>query len=146
MTLAQFQDDTQRSRLRTLLARLTPTEVLLEHGQHTAETAGTLRLVAPRAAYEVLRGDEMPSADEARRRLQAGKYFPEVPVRSYVRRGVSASPLVFDVLPPPIRAVSRAVRGSCRRCWAWWKRAWPTGRASWSCAPWAARCGSSSAR
>ena len=78
VTLAQFQDDTQRSRLRTLLARLTPTEVLLEHGQHTAETAGTLRLVAPRAAYELLRGDEMPSADEARRRLQAGKYFPEV--------------------------------------------------------------------
>ena len=75
VTLAQFQDDPQRSRLRTLLTRLTPTEVLLEANNHTAETAGTLRLVAPRAAIEVLRGDEMPDMTEAVRRLNAGKYF-----------------------------------------------------------------------
>lgn len=75
VTLAQFQDDTQRSRLRTLLTRLTPTEVILEANHHTAETAGTLRLVAPRAAIEILRGDEMPSAAEAVRKLQVGKYF-----------------------------------------------------------------------
>jgi DNA mismatch repair protein MSH6 len=76
ITLAQFQDDTQRSRLRTLLTSLTPTEVLLEAGHHTAETAGTLRLVAPRAAIEVLRGEEMPEADEVVKRLHEGKYFP----------------------------------------------------------------------
>ena len=75
ITLAQFQDDPQRSRLRTLLTRLTPTEVLLEANHHTAETAGTLRLVAPRAAIDVLRGTEMPEADEAVRRLRTGKYF-----------------------------------------------------------------------
>jgi DNA mismatch repair protein MSH6 len=75
ITLAQFQDDTQRSRLRTLLTRLTPTEVILEANHHTAETAGTLRLVAPRAAIEILRGDEMPVAAEAVRKLQVGKYF-----------------------------------------------------------------------
>ena len=75
ITLAQFQDDTQRSRLRTLLTRLTPTEVILEANHHTAETAGTLRLVAPRAAIEILRGDEMPLAAEAVRKLQVGKYF-----------------------------------------------------------------------
>ena len=75
ITLAQFQDDPQRSRLRTLLTRLTPTEVLLEAHNHTAETAGTLRLVAPKAAIDILRGVEMPDADESVRRLHSGKYF-----------------------------------------------------------------------
>lgn len=76
ITLAQFQDDQQRSRLRTLLTRLTPTEVLLEANCHTAETAGTLRMIAPRAVFEILRGEEMPDAGEAVRRLHDAKYFP----------------------------------------------------------------------
>lgn len=75
VTLAQFQDDSQRSRLRTLLTRLTPTEVLLEANGHTAETAGTLRLVVPRAAMEVLRRDEMPSASDALKKLKSARYF-----------------------------------------------------------------------
>ena len=61
ITVAQFQDDIQRSRLRTFLARYIPTEVLLEHNHFSQETIGTLRLIAPRAAFEHLRGDEMPS-------------------------------------------------------------------------------------
>jgi DNA mismatch repair protein MSH6 len=75
ITLAQFQDDNQRSRLRTLLTRLIPTEILLEADSHSAETAGTLRLVAPRAAIDVLRGSEMPDASETVKRLQKGNYF-----------------------------------------------------------------------
>ena len=61
ITVAQFQDDIQRSRLRTFLARYIPTEVLLEHNHYSQETIGTLRLVAPKAVFEFLRGDEMPS-------------------------------------------------------------------------------------
>ena len=61
ITVAQFQDDIQRSRLRTFLARYIPTEVLLEHNHFTQETIGTLRLIAPKAVFEHLRGDEMPS-------------------------------------------------------------------------------------
>lgn len=75
ITLAQFQDDNQRSRLRTLLTRLIPTEILLEADSHSAETAGTLRLVAPRAAIDLLRGNEMPDAKETMKRLQKGNYF-----------------------------------------------------------------------
>ena len=75
ITLAQFQDDNQRSRLRTLLTRLIPTEILLEADSHSAETAGTLRLVAPRAAIDLLRGNEMPDASETMKRLQKGNYF-----------------------------------------------------------------------
>ena len=61
ITVAQFQDDIQRSRLRTFLARYIPTEVLLEHNHFSQETIGTLRLIAPKAVFEHLRGDEMPS-------------------------------------------------------------------------------------
>ena len=61
ITVAQFQDDIQRSRLRTFLARYIPTEVLLEHNNYSQETIGTLRLIAPKAVFEHLRGDEMPS-------------------------------------------------------------------------------------
>ena len=75
ITLAQFQDDNQRSRLRTLLTRLIPTEILLEADSHSAETAGTLRLVAPRAAIDLLRGNEMPDAGETMKRLSKGNYF-----------------------------------------------------------------------
>lgn len=54
ITLAQFQDDKQRSRLRTLLTRLTPTEVLQEPTS-TSDTIGTLKMVCPRAKFEILR-------------------------------------------------------------------------------------------
>jgi len=40
ITIAQFQDNKQRSRLRTMLARYRPSEVLLEKGQSSAFTAG----------------------------------------------------------------------------------------------------------
>ena len=98
ITLAQFQDDPQRSRLRTLLTRLTPTEVLLEANHHTAETAGTLRLVAPRAAIEVLRGEEMPSAQEAIARLHKGKYFNSSSTPAGASEGVKPWPSILDAV------------------------------------------------
>lgn len=64
ITLAQFQDDLLRSRLRTMLASHTPNEVLLEKNTYSAQTLGVVRLVAPQALVESLRSDgtEMPSS------------------------------------------------------------------------------------
>jgi DNA mismatch repair protein MSH6 len=76
VTLAQFQDDRQRSRLRTLLARYRPSEVLLEAGAHTAYTAGAVQLLAPRATVELLRPDaEMLAAKETVKLIHKSLYF-----------------------------------------------------------------------
>src|SRR5690606_35991005 len=47
VTLAQFADDEQRNRLRTLLSRFPPAEVLLERDAFSDMTQGIVRLVAP---------------------------------------------------------------------------------------------------
>ena len=82
ITLAQFQDDKQRSRLRTMIARFTPSEVLLEHNKegeavraHSEETLGCVKLMASAASVDFLRGEEMPSADGAVKVLKKGGYF-----------------------------------------------------------------------
>ena len=60
--LAQFEDDPLRSRLRTFLSLHTPSEVLLERGQHTPATLGVINLLAPTASIDYLRsGSEMPN-------------------------------------------------------------------------------------
>jgi DNA mismatch repair protein MSH6 len=61
VTLAQFQDDSQRNRLRAFLARYMATEVLVEYQAISKETEGVIRLVCPKASVEYLRGNEMPS-------------------------------------------------------------------------------------
>ncbi len=75
VTLAQFQDDKQRSRLRTMVARYAPSEVLLEAGQFSAKTMGVIKLLAPKAALEQLRGAEIPDGAGALRFLQEGEYY-----------------------------------------------------------------------
>eukprot|EP01040_Poterioochromonas_malhamensis_P014138 gene14138-15631_t len=60
VTLAQFQDNRQRSRLRAFLARYIATEVLLQHQGHSEETLGAVKLICPKASLEYLRGSEMP--------------------------------------------------------------------------------------
>lgn len=75
ITLAQFQDDILRSRLRTMIARYGPTECLVEYGAHSAETAGCLRLMAPSAVLEMLRNGEMPSTTQAVSSIEQGQYF-----------------------------------------------------------------------
>ncbi len=77
VTLAQFQDDKQRTRLRAFLARYTPTEVLLEHNGFSEKTLGVVKLLAPKAVLEFLRGNEMPaSPQEVVKTLRKGHYFP----------------------------------------------------------------------
>lgn len=78
ITLAQFQDDKQRSRLRTMLARFTPSEVLLERGEGkvSAKTHGVLQLIAPNAPLTYLRApEEMPLAEDTVKILQEGCYY-----------------------------------------------------------------------
>jgi DNA mismatch repair protein MSH6 len=87
ITVAQFQDDRQRTRLRTMLARFSPTEVLLELGQVSEATKSVVKLLAPAAAIENLRiidvnsdGEyvsEMPLATQTLQMLAQGHYFPE---------------------------------------------------------------------
>lgn len=77
VTLAQFQDDDQLTRLRTFLARFNATEVLLEDQQHSAATMAVVKLVAPKASIEMLRHKEMPDSLETMVMLQDSKYFTD---------------------------------------------------------------------
>ena len=45
VTLGQFSDDSQRTRLRTMVSKYLPNEVILERGSHSDETFGALRLL-----------------------------------------------------------------------------------------------------
>eukprot|EP01032_Pedospumella_encystans_P012451 gene12451-14405_t len=76
ITLAQFQDDRQRSRLRTLLARYRPNEILLETEHHSAATAGVVQLMAPKAVVEYLLPEkEMYTAGQTIKIIQKGQYY-----------------------------------------------------------------------
>ena len=75
VTLAQFSDNHQRTRLRTMVSQFTPNEVLLEKDGHTEETKGVLRLLVPAAKVELLREAEMPDAKIALQMMADGAYF-----------------------------------------------------------------------
>ena len=77
VTLGQFQDEPQRSRLRTMISKYVPSEVLLENGGFSEQTKGVVRLLAPKASLELLRGNEMPSADITIKQIKDGQYFGE---------------------------------------------------------------------
>lgn len=76
ITVAQFQDNEQRARLRTFITKFGASEVLLQHNEYSPETLGIVKLMCPKAVVDSLRGDEMPAADEALNLLAAGQYFP----------------------------------------------------------------------
>ena len=75
VTLGQFSDDLQRTRLRTLLSRYMPTEVILERHAYSAETSGAVQLLIPQAAKEFLRPSEMSTAAETLAALKKGAYY-----------------------------------------------------------------------
>lgn len=79
ITLAQFQDDLLRSRLRTMVSRFSPSEVLLEYGCHSKETLGVFKLLTPSASIDFLRGGEMPVANDVMRDFSSGNYFSQTP-------------------------------------------------------------------
>lgn len=88
VTLSQFQDDFQRSRLRTMLSSMPPSEVLVEKRQDKAsdalqcspETVGAIRLANPKVIFEYLSsGTEFP-VDSATvlKTLKTEEYFKSV--------------------------------------------------------------------
>lgn len=77
VTFAQFHDDEQRNRLRTMLAQYFPSEIILEHGRFSDETMGAIKLIVPGVAFEYLRAKEIPTVKSTLSMLTAGEYFPE---------------------------------------------------------------------
>ena len=83
VTLSQFQDDEQRSRLRTMLSSMPPTEVLLEEATNDdnnkfgLETIGAVRLANPQAVIEYLAtSSEFPAdTSDVLMNLKSGQYF-----------------------------------------------------------------------
>lgn len=56
ITLGQFQDDQQRSRLRAFLARVGGSEILIPSA-NSNEVLGTVRLIRPKAAVTKISGE-----------------------------------------------------------------------------------------
>eukprot|EP01038_Epipyxis_sp_PR26KG_P007516 gene7516-10239_t len=75
ITFAQFQDDSQRSRLRTMLAKFMPTEVLLARHHTSEEVIGVVNLICPKANLEWLHKDDMFSPRDTINKLHKGHYF-----------------------------------------------------------------------
>jgi DNA mismatch repair protein MSH6 len=99
VTLAQFQDDSQRSRLRTMISRYIPSEVLLEANQNHPMTVGTVRLISPKAIFEILRGGEMPDSETSKKQIKNCKYFQT----NFIDNSISIDS--FDSYPPVLKAV-----------------------------------------
>jgi DNA mismatch repair protein MSH6 len=103
VTLAQFSDNSQRTRLRTMVSQFSPNEVLLEYAQHTDETRGVIRLLCPAAKTEELRAGEMPSASGAIDMLAKGGYF--------AAPGSSSSVGDLNNWPVVLQAVAQGLEG-----------------------------------
>ena len=72
---AQFHDDKQRNRLRTMLAQFNPSEILLKHNRVSQSTVGAIRLLCPKVAYEYLRGKESPTSAETLKIIKENEYY-----------------------------------------------------------------------
>lgn len=75
ITLAQFQDDKQLSRLRTMIARYNPTEVVMQKNNCCAATTGTISMLAPSAPVETLSDSEKLSVDQTLQFIEKKGYF-----------------------------------------------------------------------
>eukprot|EP01039_Chlorochromonas_danica_P006940 gene6940-7680_t len=75
VTLAQFQDDGQLTRLRTFLARFHPSEILFEHGGYSTGTMGAVRLVASKARLDFVYAADSMNPGEVLKALHKGGYF-----------------------------------------------------------------------
>ena len=77
VTFAQFHDDEQRNRLRTMLSQYIPSEIILEHNRYSDETMGAIKLIVPGVAFEYLRGKEISTVESTLSMLTRGEYFPD---------------------------------------------------------------------
>jgi DNA mismatch repair protein MSH6 len=88
VTLAQFQDNKQRTRFRSFLIKYLGTEILLENNGFSEETMGVIKLLCPKATVEILRGNEMPSTGtETLFQLYKAQYFPNKQPKSQEEGG-----------------------------------------------------------
>ena len=88
VTLALFEDDKQRTRLRTMLSKFSPNEVVLEKAAYSAETLGAVRLIAPHAKMEILQPTEVWTNEQTVAALQKNKYFASEDAYPAVLRAV----------------------------------------------------------
>jgi len=75
VVFAQFHDDEQRTRLRTMISQFKPSEIVAKFNGLSEATVGAVHLLCPKIAWEFLRGREMPTADVAARWLREEDYF-----------------------------------------------------------------------
>lgn len=87
VTVAQFQDDAQLSRLRTMVARFSPSEVLLERCCSTA-TSSTVAMLVPAASIELLHPSETLSAQQTLDLIDKEKYYADAEGAPEVMRAV----------------------------------------------------------
>jgi DNA mismatch repair protein MSH6 len=79
IVLAQFQDDTIRTRLRTMISRYTPNEICYERNNFSPETKRVFKLLAPQALIEALGSDDMPqSGHDVLRTLKEKRYLRDL--------------------------------------------------------------------
>lgn len=75
VVFAQFHDDEQRTRLRTMISQFNPSEIVAKYQGLSEATIGAVRLLCPKIAWEFLRGKEMPTAQVAMQWMRSGDYF-----------------------------------------------------------------------
>lgn len=81
--VGQFEDDDQRSRLRTFVSQFPPSEVILKKVistnetdiDHNADVLSVIRSISPGAVITYLYGSEMPSVQETINLISQGNYF-----------------------------------------------------------------------
>ena len=79
VTFSQFEDTSQRTRLRTLLSQQRPSEIVLVREMFSNETIGAIKLLADGAVMEYLRPQELYSHSSLASLIQEQHYFKEVP-------------------------------------------------------------------
>lgn len=128
ISLAQFDDDNQRTRLRTFLARYPPTEVLLQHQGYSPQTMSVIKLLSMNSsvsstAVDLLRGaEEVPlTGEDTITMLHKGRYFlndagtEDIPAvlasvfTAYQQSDRKEGELVLRALGGAVKALQRAL-------------------------------------
>ena len=76
---AQFEDNQQLSRLRTMLTHYCPTEVLMQVDDCSQVTRSAVSILAPRASVEYLPTEEIPTPDDVALEIQSKQYWASAP-------------------------------------------------------------------
>lgn len=80
VTIAHFEDNSQLSRLGTLMTQFCPTEVLLPQDVYSQMTRSALSIMAPQASIEHLSKEEMTAPEHVLRDIEKAQYWAQTPV------------------------------------------------------------------